>query len=302
MSLAAFEQSTQRDIKSPIQFVTEGITPATYGVTPENPAFTQALYDAALVDNVVPTTVKAHQVGAVDREGVTIVRQAQDLAMRGKIRGADESFLYWAMSEPNDALGSPDESKTILQAEDIGGVAKWNAYRGVKPSGCNLTIPNNGFLMAEVLASYKSFAELAVAELNALVGTGSKITASTGHPLNHNGVLFTYDGTVYAFRTATISVAYDMAPVDSSGSVVDLFKRPTMRRITGSIAVFKKNSTLQADARSQTPKVVTLKLSSTMTIILDGFRFLPSGEERTSDVSDSVIESKSFEADRLSIA
>ena len=301
MSLASFEQSTQRDIKSPIQFVAEGITPATYGVTPENPAFKQAFYDAAIIDNVTPSTVMRHQVGSPDREGVSIARLAQDLAIRGKMRSADEALMYWAMSLPNDAVGSPDESRTFMFSEDIGGVTKWNIYKGVKISGANLTIPNTGFITAELLGSYRSFSEITPTAVAALTGTGSRITASSGPPLNHVGTLFTYNGTVYAFRTLTLSVAFDMAPVDSSGEIVDLFKRPTMRRITGTIAVFKKNSALQADARAQTPRNVTIKINPTITVTLTGFRFRPSGEERTSEVSDSVIESKSFEADGLVI-
>ena len=302
MSLASFEQSTQRDIKSPIQFVAEGITPATYGVTPDNPAFLQALYDASIVDNVVPTTVPSHNVGSIDRGGLSIVRIAQDLALRGKLRSTDKAFLMWVLSKPTDAAGTPDESRSFMFNEDITGVSKWNFYRGVKPTSTNITIPNSGYITVETLASYRRFLEMTPTEVTALVGTGSKITTSTGNPLNHIGAVFTYDGTAYAFRTLTLSVAFDKAPIDSSGAVVDLFTRPTMRKISGSVSIFKRNSILQADARAQTPKTVTIRLSSSIVMTLTGFRFKPSGEDRNSDLSDSVIESKSFEADALTIA
>ena len=299
--MSAFEPSTQRDIKSPIQFVTEGITPATYGVTPENPAFTQALFDAALVDNVVPTTVPKHNVGNPDMEGMDIVRIAQDFAIRGKLRSTDEDFLRWAMSKPTDAVNTPDESKTLMFSEDIGGVTKWNVYKGTKPAGCNLTVPNAGYITAEVLGSYRLFEEITVTQVAALTGTGSRITASSGSPLTHKDTTFQYNGLFRAFRTITVSVAYDMSPVDSSGDIVDIFKRPTKRRITGSISLFKQNSLIQQDAREQRSRSANLELSSGFSLGFGGFRFLPSGEERTSEVSDSVIETKSFTADTLTV-
>lgn len=289
---------TQRDIDKVPQFVVEGKTVATYAVTPSSPQFAQALCDAILVDAASHSTVDGKTAGDVDRQDRKITRQNNLVILRGKLQATDEALLKWCMSKPSDADGSPDESREFIQAyKNNEGNVTYQTWKGCKPQSCTLAITPD-YTTFEVTMTYHSRTESTTARTT----VDSTITYS---PLMNDDVpddSWTYNSVAAEYRTASVTVSFDEGPQDSAGTTNILWRRPTMRHVSGSIDLFKKSGAIQADALAQTARAASLKVSTGITLTFGDLVMEPSGEDIRGDHSDAVIESKSFTAKSVTVS
>ena len=280
------------------QWEAEGKTPATYGVTPGSPTYAQGLCDAILMDNSTPTTVDDRIGGDVDRQKRHLVRKNNQLTLRGKLQNEDETLLEWFFKKPDGTDGSPDESRSWVQAyEAVSGNTNYQHWKGCKPMSSTLSLGPD-FTTFEGVMSFLSKTEntTAITTLD---------NALTNLPLTQKDLPtnpFQWDGDNYDLRSASISVAFEEAQQDALSTEDILYRKPTHRNISGSFEFFKKNGDMQSDAEDQEERAMVIKVSSSITLTFAGAVVDPSGEDIRGDTSDATIESHNFTAKSVTVS
>lgn len=300
--MPAIDLTTPRDEVKPPQFVVEGATPATFGITPTNPAYVHAGRNSRLVEGAVPTVAELRESGNSDRQALTKTREVNTVTYRGFFRANEEALLAYAMNKPAGSA-TADESRSWVWSRNLLGVETFIQYLGCKPQSVTLTDDNAGYLLLEIVMSYKSRVEDTTGPS---IGTGSFATPDTTTPLTHvdGGTgKFTYNAAAKEGRAYTITVDHEAAIQDDSGSVQDLFVKPTIHRISGTVNIFSKEIEPEADAHAQTTRAASIVIDTGLiTATFTNFVYKPSGQESDGDTSDATIESKSYEADTIVIA
>lgn len=302
--MSAVNIITQRNLVKQPQSVSEGITAATYGITPTNPTLTNHGQDAALSDQSTPTVAENRQAGKVDRVETTKVFEENTVKYTAKVMEVDQEFLEWLMNEPVDAINTPDESRTFLDSYlDEAGTEQFRQYKGCKPQDVTTSYDLDNYLIIEATLSYKTKTEDAVGPT---IGSGSFGTPNSGTPLIHldaGSQPFIYNSLNLSLESFSVGVSLNSAAQNALGSVVPLFKRPTQRVITGSSVVYKTNGDLQKDARlAKEVSAVYIIDSGNILIAFTKFKFMPSGEELKGDDAEATKENKSWEASTADVA
>lgn len=294
---------TQRDVIKKPQFVVEGITPATYAISPTNPVFTSIGRDSTLVENPAPVKAELREVPNVDKQRNDLTSEVNTVSLKFKAVDADKALLIWLFNVPN-GTGTPDESRTFMWSYDNNaGVETFQQFFGCQPLDTSITIDREGYIVIEASLTCKQILEDVTGPT---IGSGSFATDPTGTPLIHldaGTAPFTYNSLVTEIQNFTISTAFTYAEQDSLASSRKLYSKPTMRVNTGSSVIFKQNLSIQDDAKTVTERAATFILSSgSITFTFSGFLFIPSGEEISGDVSNATMENKSWESNEVIIS
>ena len=299
--MSANNFTTQRDIVKPVQAVAEGTTPATYGITPNNPVFAQVLQDAAITDSSTPTTVDIRKAGSIyNRVEKRKVREVNTLTVKGYLRDADKDIIKASFNEAGTP--SADTSYTFMQSRnDADGTERYYFYRGCRIEGCTVNVDNNGVLAVDITIRFKAREVVPASGINAVLGTGSFVDTDTGAVLDHKDVSTTYNGAAIAHRAASITSARELAMMDSAGSEQDLYCKVARAIVSGSLDIFSRGDTLQADALAVNSRPAVFTMAS-ITFTISKLVFDPSGEEVKGDSADATIESKSFEASSVVVS
>lgn len=296
--MSAFNITTHADVVRFAEWVAEGITPATYAVTPTNPAMTACGVDCELTIDQDPVGRERRTVGSVDRKQKLKVREKNTATLSMHI--VDSNFWKWATQLPTGAL-TPLESRTIADSRKLDGTETFRIIKGCKPVSATMRIPNDDFITIEVQVEYKTFTDTA----SDFIGAGSHATALAGTPWYHgdggNGK-FTYNTAVTLEKGFTVNVNWEMGRLDSSGDIVDLYMKNDIRRVSGSVSAFRKNTTLDADAALLTPRdSTTLVLKAGVsTITFTQFQLQKRSEGYSGNDSNSSIAEYPIEADIIS--
>lgn len=301
--MGAQQLITQRDHNKHVQSVDEGITAATYAVTPTNPAFACHGQDAVLIKAPNPVVAEKRLVGNVARQEVTKTRESNKVTYRAKLMTADEDLLDWCANAANGD-GTCDDSRTFYWSyDDDGGTEVFEQFLGCKPESWNLSVDNSGYIILEIQMDCKT---ITIDGSGPTIGSGSAGTALTGTPLTHADAAaapFTYNSGTLELRNFTLSGSNVLAAQDSLGSTNDLYKAVTQQSYNGSCSIFKSDDTEDTDARARTPRTATFIVDSgQITITMTRFSFLPSGEEMAGDTADATMENKNFECDVVAVA
>ena len=289
---------TQRHYTVQPQYVVEGHTPATYGVTPTLPVYVQALADASLEQTSSPTTAVSRQTGDPDRQQSDLVRKGNSVVLRGKLQDADESLLTWATKKPDGLAGGPDESRTFLNAyKNSAGNTVYQVWKGCKPTNCVVSVTAD-YTTVELTMSYLSREETETAQTT----LDSSITHA---PLTQADVPssgFSYNGSAQEFKTGSVTVSYEEAMQDSAGSVEVLYRSPATRTVSGSLDLFKTGGSNEDDAEAHTARAAVLRLSASITLTFAGLVWEQSGEDVRGDSSEATMETRAFTADSVTVS
>ena len=240
------------DLVKPPQRAIEGHAPATYAVTPNNPAFLARGQRSILERGNEPEFAENDWGGYYDRQGIFKTREKNTVTYRSRFLAADLEVLKWASVLP-DAAGTPQESRTWLYSyRDAAGDEIYCIWQGCKPTGATLTIVPNDPIMLEVTASAKIYTESDAVADAFVLGAGSMQAAQPpGTPLRFQDLgRFWYGSTEVNFRNLTLTTAFTQRIQDSNGSETDVYTEPASRRITGSCDVFKRGQKFNEDARA----------------------------------------------------
>lgn len=300
--MAAIDINTQRDENKRVQSIIEGATPATYAITPTNPAFTAHGRNARLIDGAAPIKNELREVGDVNRLDVTKTREVNLVTYRAFLLTGDKVLLASVFDEPGGAA-TPDESRTFFSSRDLLGVETYIQYLGCKPESATLTDDNQGYLTLEIVYSYKTRTE---DTSGPTIGSGSYATPNTATPLTHlDGATgkFTYVAVAKEQQGYSLTVVNQSANQDENGSIVDLFRKPTIRVISGTMNLFKKETADQDDALAVTPRAGVITVDTGQIVLtMTNMLYLPDGPEKSGDNAVATIASKPYEADDLVVS
>lgn len=298
---------TQRNrVKQP-QFVSEGITPATYGVTPTNPVFIAIGRNTIIDDNSSPNSAEQRQSGNVDRNRKDFISKNATMTLKLQMTTLDVGLLRWATTKPVDPfiIGTPDESRTFIDSYlNISDTEIFRQFLGCKPTGWSFTEDRAGYLVLEITCSCQQILE---SPTSPIIGTGSFAAVNSIAPYTHRdaGALpFLYNGEGFTSSNFISTGTLAQAAQDALGSDVTLYQVPTQRVITGSISIYKKNEELQERAKNvdeSNDASYTFDSAQALSISLTNFLWLPSTEELSGDDAAATMENKSYEANAVAV-
>jgi len=303
--MAAQNLITQRDVIKKPQFVVEGTTAALYGVTPTNPVFVPIGRDATLVEAPTPTKAELRTSGNVDKQRNDLTREVNTVALNFKVTASDFDILKWFSNVPNGAITADETRSFIWSYTNNAGVETFQRFLGCQPLDSTITEDNEGYVIIDATLTCQSIVEDTTGPT---IGSGSFATPLTVAPLTHKdsgATPFTYNTVVTEVENFAITVTFVYAEQNSISATQKLYSKPTQRVITGSSIIFKKNLTIQADAKAVTERAAIFVLKSTattMTYTFAGFVFTPSGEEMSGDIAEATKENKSWESNTVVLA
>ena len=249
------------DLRKPPQFVAEGHTAATYGVTPNNPVFGAALQMAVLEKANEPEFIDNDYGGTYDRVGIKKVRERNRVTLRGRVRGTahgggrDLNLITWACHVPGGA-NTAGESLTWADSYlDAHGTENYRVWKGCKPLSATVTISPTDAVMLEIeMAAQRYYEESSLAGAQ-IPGAVMDTHDPPGSPLVFDDVgEFFYNNVSVPIRGASVTCTWTHRVQDSSGSEYDIFREVSARRITGTIDAFKVDRDLNEDARLGTQR------------------------------------------------
>lgn len=296
---------TQRNRVKQSQYVSEGITTATYGITPTNPVFTAIGCNTILVDNSSPNTAEQRISGDVDKKRKDFISSNSSMTIRTQMTFLDLALLQWVTTKPEtpNVIDTPDESKTFIDSYlDVDGNEITRQFLGCKPTGWTFSEDRAGYLTLEITCSCKEILE---SPTPVAIGTGSFAAANLIAPYTHRdaGVLpFLYDGVGFTTSNFSSTGTLVQAMQDVQGSDTTLYAVPTQRTIAGAISIYKKNADLQNLAKTvdnSKDAVYTFDAANALSISLTEFLWLPSNEELSGDDAAATMENKSYEANGI---
>jgi len=296
---------TQRNrIKQP-QYVSEGLTTATYGIIPTTPIFTAIGCNTILVDNSAPITAEQRQSGEVDRIRKDLVSELNTMTIRMQMTFLDLALLQWVTTKPvtPNIVDTPDESKAFIDSyNDVDGNELTRQFLGCKPISWSFTEDRVGYLILEITCSCTQILET---PSPAYTGTPTFAEVNPNPPYTHRdaGLLpFLYDGVGFSTSNFTSTGTITQAMQDPHGSDTTLWATPTQRSIAGSLGIYKKNADLQNLAKAvdeSKDAVYTFDAANSLSISLTNFLWLPSNEELSGDDAAATMENKSYEANGI---
>ena len=244
---------SQKDLKKVPQFVNEGTSLAVYGVTPANPSFKAAGQRSMLTPAYEPEFVDNDYGGNIDREGVIKVREKNTLTFKGRLMEADIDLIKWAMNKPVGG-NTPQQSRTWMDSwTNTSNNETYRVFRGCKVISSTITVAPNDVVMLEIQMNVKTAIESTTNPIT--MGSGSFADPLEGTPLRFKDVgNFYYGPDAINYRNATITTTFTLRKQDSNGAETDLYVDHSIRRITGSVDIFKTNANYNEDARAGTQK------------------------------------------------
>ena len=268
------------NILKPPQYVTEGHTPAAFGVTPASPNFYCPTQMGWCAKNIEVSTYDNMYGGTIYRQGRVRDRQTNGITLTTRFLGADiEGLLKWAANPP-DGAGTPDESRTWMWSyRNSAGNEVYCVAQGCKPTGFTVSIPRDGPATLEIPMMCHEYTEstdspsangsktamLASATYDAEDGdalalkfadVGSLLWQHTGAPGG---------GVNLNWRSLTITGTWSMRRQDSNGSYTDLFFDHSGITVSGSVDIFKQGAELNNAAIANTQAIAALVLGQSTT-------------------------------------
>ena len=294
-----------RDVIKLPQYVVEGITPATYGVTPSNPAFIPIGYNPTIVDNTATQNDVKARAGNIDRLGTKATRRTNTVGLEWDLVPDDLELLKRGMNLPNGA-NTPDESMTMFdQYKDVSDVSVYRTFTGCKFNTITLNKPNTGFV---TIASMLAYLARTVNAVGPALGTGSDATPVNTEPVSQQdsgATWFSFDNGDLPVQSFSVTSAIASSMLNPSGSINDIWQRPGLRAITGNAVIFKDDEALQDLAIAGTAKDVIVKINTSgtgITLDIKGMLLEPSDTKKDGKTGDSTMESKNFSADSVTVS
>ena len=244
---------SQKDVVKHPQFVNEGTSLATYGITPTNPSFKAAGQRSMITPAFEPEFIDNDFGGNIDRQGVIKVREKNTLTYKGRLMETDIDLLRWAMNKPA-AGNTPAQHRTWMDSyNNNAGTEVYRVFKGCKVISSSLTIAPNDTMMLEIQMNVKQAIEQTGNPIT--MGTGGFADALEGTPLRFKDAGdFRYGPDDVNYRNATVTTTFTLRKQDSNGNETDVWVDHSIRRISGSIDMFKEGAQFNTDARAGTMK------------------------------------------------
>lgn len=259
-----------------------------------SPTLTETGFDTEWTYSDELSDEEIRKVGSKLRDSHVLLAKAGSLVFNTSVVDSMTALIDW--------LINPTKSKVFLFSHSIGGTTRYRLMKGCVPSRVRISIPNRGLIKID--ATIIVFQPQAEADSNGLTGTPVlDTTGLSGTPWKHSsGGLnsFTYNSTTYKERGIEIEVSHEYTVLDSSDSDVVLWATPTIKKVSGTANLFKKDILISADAFALTDRAASRVLkSATKTLTFTDLNFFNHATPIKRGSSDATIEALPFTADDI---
>lgn len=287
----------QSSVDKELQAVDEGVltTASNFGNGGgTNPTLTAVGYDTEWDYRDQLTEEEVRRVGSKLRDSHVLLSKMGVLHFNTSVVDSMTALIDWFLN--------PTVSKTFIYSQSITGTERFRLMKGCLPSRMRISIPNRGVIRID--CDVFVFQPQQEADSHGLTGTPVWASALTGTPWKHSsGGLnsFTYNGTPYKERGIEIEVTWAYTELDCSDSDVILWATPSIKTVTGTINLFKKDIAVSGDAFNLTDRAASRILKSAVkTLTWTDLNFKDYAHAVRRGSSDATIEALPFTADNIS--
>jgi hypothetical protein len=297
----SFLTTSSRDIVKPLQYVEEGTTAATYGVTPtSSPAFTAAGINTEISLDPAIVSEQIRALGSEDFADIVKTQEAYAFTLRSNILN---TTLAKYGTQAVGATGTIGASLSFLFSKFIDGVEYYTIMKGCRPISTRLSSARGLWTLEQTYHCKEIIKEINTA--NAGLTTPTFITTiPAGAPLKHQDVAnpFTYNSIVYPERSFNLTVTRDVATLQINGQLQDQYSEAAVRSIAWDAEVYKKTTIIKDEYHDQTKRVFTYKIGASETITLTDAVITGYNERHVGGSTDAAIETISGTARTVGIA
>lgn len=293
----SFVPTTARDIVKPLQFVEEGTTAATYGVTPTSPTWTAAGINVEITTDPNIVSEKIRALGSEDY--ADSVKTQENYAFTLKSKMLNTTLAKYGISAVS-GTGTIGASLSFTFSKYIDGTENYTRMVGCRPISTTISV-NRGLWDLDMTFHCQ---EIKDETTSAVAGSTYVSAIPSGSPLTHydQASPFTWNSASFMDRSYSLTVTRDLSLLEINGAVLVQHSRAALRNISWSAEVYKKSTALLTDHYDQAERTFTYKIGSGETITHTNARITSYRESHSGSNSDPQIESISGEASAVAIA
>jgi hypothetical protein len=288
--------TAQSSVVKELQSVDEGVltTATNFGNGGgANPTMTAVGYDAEWDYRDELTEEEIRRIGSKLRDSHVLLGRMGVLHFNTSVVDSMTSLIDWFLN--------PTTSKTYIYSQSITGTERFRLMKGCLPSRMRISVSNRGLIRLD--CDVFVFQPQQESDSHGLSGTPVWASALTGIPWKHSsGGLnsFTYGGTPYKERGLEIEVSWEYTELDCSDSDTVLWATPSIKIVSGTVNLFKKDIAVSGDAFNVTDRAASRVLKSAVkTLTWTDLNFKDYTHNIKRGSSDATIESLPFTADDI---
>ena len=292
----SFNVTTRRDIVKPLQYVAEGTTAATYGVTPTSPTFIAAGLNTEITLDPGIVYQKVYALGLEDY--ADSIKTQENYAFSLKSNIANTTLAKFGIAAVN-AAGTVAEHLSFSYSKYIDGTEYYTRIVGCKNVSTTLSVSRGLWEMDQVWHCQ----EIKDETTSAVAGATYVSTPPTITPLSHQDGAspFTWNSTVYPERRFSMTVTRDLSLLEINGNVLVQFAKAANRNISFNVDSYKKSTALLTDYYDQTQRTASYKIG-TETATFTSAKITGYRESHSGTNNEANIESLTCEAESVAIA
>lgn len=294
----SFLVTTRRDIVKPLQFVAEGTSAATYGVTPTSPTFIAAGINTEITLDPNILYEKILALGLEDYADSIKTQENYAFSLKSKIFN---TTLAKQCVNAVSAAGTAAEHLSFLYSKYIDGTEYFTRMVGCRPISATLSVSRALWELDMTWHTQEIKDEVTAHGLT----SPTFITAvPTNTPLIHSDAAnpFTWNAIVYPERRFSMTVTRDLSLLEINGNVLVQFSKVANRNISFNIDSYKKSTILLTDYYDQTKRTASYKIGASEVMTFTSAVITDYSESHSGSTNDAAIESLTCEAKAVNIA
>jgi len=250
--------ATMRDYTNPPQYIVEGTTAATFGVTPTSPTYIQP---NIITDFTIDHTItKADVLELGNYDIINAVKTGEIGAFTIKANITDTVLAKTGFNAPSGS-GTIEESQSWAVGKDFDGTDNYRLMKGARPISTTLSAERGLWTldMSFVCREITDWSTSAPAG-STLLTSASSITA-----LDHSSASddpFTWNSAAYDILSFSATTTFELGLVEVMGKTMIEHSRVSHRRNTGSATIYQKNTTIQGDHSALTKRALTMDVEN----------------------------------------
>jgi len=293
----SFNPTTKRDIVKPLQYVAEGTSAATYGVTPSSPTYIAAGLN---VEITLDPNVLSEKVMALGLEDYAdSIKTQENYAFSLKSNIFNTTLAKYGINAVN-AAGTIAEHLTFTYSKNLDGTENYTRMVGCKPISTTLSVAR-GLWTLDMTWHCQEIKD----ELTSGVAGATHITAVPSNtPFTHQDGAspFSWNSVVTLERSFSVTVTRDISLLEINGNVLVQFAKAAQRNITFDVEVYKKAATILTDYYDQTQRTATYKIGASDVATFTNAKIVGYTESHSGTNTNAAIEQLRCESETVNIA
>lgn len=285
----SFNVTTKRDVVKPLQYVEEGTTAATYGVTPSSPVFVAAGINSEI--NLDPAVAYEHVDALGLEDFANSVKTGEAYAFTLRSNFFNSTLAKYGINAAG-GTGTIGASLSFLFSKNIDGTEYFTRAVGCRPVSTTLNVARGRWELDMTWHAQEIKDEVSAHGLT----TPTFVTAvPTTAPWTHNDSAanpFTWNAITYPERRFSTTITRDLSLLEVNGQLLVQFSKAAHRDISFAVETYKKTTALLTDYYDYTSRAASYVLkSATSTLSFTNARLTDYREVQAATNRDPAIES-----------